>query len=582
MAALTLHRRNLVRGILGAGAVAAGTFGGSPHGPPRLRAQASGTEAVTSPHYLATNAGMDILAAGGSAADASVAVAAVISVVEPWFSHVLGGGSWIQYYDASTGGVTAVDAVGPIGSNATIENYGSRIDASGIHQSILPGAWDGWMVWLMEYGRLELPDILQRSINLARNGFPVSTEMASWSSSHSEEIFANAGATAVYAPNGYILSAGETAYQHELASTLEAIVAEYLAVRGTGLREDALQAARDYVYRGPIADAVVQESDAYGGYLTIDDFTNFSAVIEEPLSIPYRDGIQVYEAPPNRQGITMLMALNILKGMGLGDYVIDDPIATHLQIEAMKLALRDRNAYVGDPDYVDVPVETLLSDDYAAQQRARITTDSVLEWPFDSGVVRRDVPGHTHTFQVVDRDGNGASVTTSVGLSFTFAGTTGISMNTRMTFLSLYSESPNVLRPGGKVRHTSCPYLVTKGGELLMLGGNTGADIQTQAQTQKLISVIEYGLDAQAALDRPRWITRAVPNGSYPWDATNALLIQQQYSETLAGELAAIGHGVTRSSSSFGTAGLLILNGAEGTIDAGAEPSTSVASAEVR
>src|SRR5690606_30962248 len=177
-------------------------------------------------------------------------------------------------------------------------------------------------------------------------------------------------------------------------------------------RTAAVQAARDYYYRGPIAEEIVAFSDEHDGYLTLDDFAGFSAAIVRPVSILYHDNISVYQNPPNSQGVTMLLGLNILKGMGLADYDIDDPDAVHMQIEAVKLAFADRNAFIGDPARVDIPLDVLLSDEYAAAQRERIDLNRAMEWPIETGAARRDVPGHTATVQVVDRDGSAASVTT--------------------------------------------------------------------------------------------------------------------------------------------------------------------------
>ena len=332
---------------------------------------ASLVQAVVSANRAATDAGIGVLRDGGSAADAAIAVAAALTVVEGWFSSVLGGGTWGLYSNASTSEITSLDGVGPTGSLATREDYAERAGEPGIHQANVPGAWDGWMTWLREYGRLDLGRILEPAIDLARNGHQASADLEEWAARLEDEIMEWPDTKRIYAPGGTLPVQGDTIIMEDLANTFDALVATYdegLAVS----REAAIQAARDYYYRGPLAEAIVAFSDEHDGYLTTDDFAGFEASLVTPLSITYRDDIEVFENPPNSQGITMLLALNILKGMGLEGRNVDNPDAVHSQIEAMKLALADRYAYIGDPARVEMPIEDLLSDDYAAQQRERI------------------------------------------------------------------------------------------------------------------------------------------------------------------------------------------------------------------
>src|SRR5690606_15662819 len=390
-----------------------------------------------------------------------------------------GGGTWGLYFDAAAGEVTSLDGVGPTGANATREDYGARADTSGIHQANVPGAWDGWMLFRSRYGRLDLGEVLAPAIDLARNGFEASADLVFWAGILEDEIFEFPGSERIYAANGSLPEEGDTLVNPHLAETFDALVAAYDGALPQS-RTAAVQAARDYYYRGPIAEAIVAFSDEHDGYLTLDDFAGFSAAIVRPVSILYHDNISVYQNPPNSQGVTMLLGLNILKGMGLADYDIDDPDAVHMQIEAVKLAFADRNAFIGDPARVDIPLDVLLSDEYAAAQRERIDLNRAMEWPIETGAARRDVPGHTTTFQVVDRYGNAASVTTSLGAQFLVIDGTGIHMNNRMRMLSVEEGNVNELTPGYKVRHTSCPYLSLRDGRPYILGGNTGVNTQPQ------------------------------------------------------------------------------------------------------
>jgi gamma-glutamyltranspeptidase/glutathione hydrolase len=550
-----------------------------------------GTQAVVSAHETATEAGIEILQAGGSAADAAVAVAATLSVVEPWFSNVLGGGTWALYYDATTGEVTSLDGVGPVGSLATVEDFGSRASQPGMHQSIVPGAWDGWMLWLDRYGRLSLGDVLAPAIEAGRAGYEVGPAMNFWLDRLEGPILAWPDTAAIYAPEGEVLSTGDTVHQFDLADTLETLAGVYDANLDQG-RSAALEAARDYVYRGPIADAFVAASDARGGYFVLDDFADFEAEIVDPIEVRY-DGIRVLQNPPNSQGIVQLLALNILDGVDLSDLDPDDPDAVHWQAEALKLAFADRHYHVGDPDRIDVPVDALLSDAHADRQRARISLDEVLTWPIEdvlpatasavrpsaaaTGTAASDEPvapefrpSGTTTFHVVDRDGNAAAVTTSLGAQFNVIGDTGIHVNNRMRFVALAEGDPNRLTPGYKVRHTSNPYMALRGGVPYILGGNTGADTQPQGQVQQFLSVAEFGLTAQEAVERPRFLTDAFPATIHPYGVGNTLRFEFGFPFDTIEALSDRGHDVVVGPGIWGIANMLVLEGDE--IQAGADP----------
>jgi len=549
---------------------------------PTEAAPGTHVQAVVSAHELATNAGVEVLAMGGSAADAAVAVAAALSVVEPWFSSALGGGTWALYYDASAGTVTSLDGVGPTGSKATPQAYAAVAGTAGIHQANVPGAWDGWMLWIDTYGRLDLGDVLAPAIRIAREGYTIGPQMADWMGR--SNILGRPEVARIYAPGGVILQQGDTVYQHDMADTFEALVAAYDDQLTDG-RSAAFQSARDYVYRGPLADAIVAASDAGNGYLTIEDFHGFAASIVEPLAIPYSDEITVFQNPPNSQGITMLLALNILRDYDFSGMVPESAEAIHLQAEAIKLAFADRYYHVGDPARFDVPVAALLSDEHAASQRARIDMDSALTWPLLDGLELPEpldeAVAHTTTFHVVDRDGNGAAVTTSLGAQFLVIGDTGIHINNRMRFLTPEAGNPNQVAPGFKVRHTSNPYMAFRDGALYLLGGNTGADVQSQGQVQQFVRVVEFGYSAQEAVDVPRFLSTAFPSTTVPWVWGNTLRTEQGMADEVLSGLRARGHTVEAlAGGTFGNASLIVLH-PDGTGEVGAEPRNGTASGVV-
>ena len=536
--------------------------------------------AVVSQHHLATDAGIEVLDSGGTAADAAVAVACALSVVEPWFSSALGGGTWALYYDSDSGTVTSVDGVGPVGSDATVEDFRERADTHGMHQSIVPGAWDGWMLWLDRYGRLDLAEVLAPAISLAREGYPVSPGMASWLARRADRIAERPQTREIYERDGELVEEGDTVYQRDMAATFESLADAYADRREEG-RSEAVQAARDHFYRGPIAEEIVAFSDEHGGYLTRGDFHDFQAEIVDPISIEYDADadLHVYQNPPNSQGITQLLALNVLKGYDLAAVGPDDPDAVHAQVEAIKLAFADRYHHVGDPDRVDVPVDELLDDEYAASQRDRIARDEALAWPIASGLSAGDDIAHTTTFHVVDGDGNAAAVTTSLGAQFLVIGDTGIHINNRMRMVALEDDDPNRLTPGSKVRHTSNPYLATRDGRPYVLGGNTGVDTQPQGQTQQFVHVAEFGLDAQEAIDRPRFVSTAFPSTQYPYEVENTLRLEDGFPAAVVDDLDARGHDV-EVGGSFGTANMLVVDD-DGDVQIGAESRSETASGRV-
>lgn len=573
------HRTDRRQLLTGATALTVAAAGWARHGivtQARQAAPGGHVQAVASSDEAATQAGMQILAAGGSAADAAIGVAAVLSVVEPWYSSVLGGGTWALYYEAATGEVTSLDGVGPVGSRATLEDYRGRADSFGIHQAIVSGAWDGWMLWLDRYGRLDLGTVLDPAIQLAQAGHPVSGEMARWLNGRQNEILSLPDTANLYAANGQLPLEGELQQQTAMANTFTALVQAYNDAAGES-RSQAVQAARDYYYRGPLAEAIVAFSDAHGGYFTPEDFQTFEAQIVQPISISYRDNLTVFENPPNSQGITMLLALNILKGLGLGDYEHASADAIHLQVEALKLAFADRYQYIGDPERIDIPLDDLLSEEYAAAQRERIELDATQEWPVES---TRAV-SHTTTFHVVDQEGNAAAVTTSLGGQFLVVGDTGIHINERMSFLSLEDGNANQLTPGYKVRHTSCPYLVLRDGRPHILGGNTGVDTQPQGQLQQFLSVVEYRMGAQDAIDQPRFVSTAFPASNYPHDVGNTLQLQEGFAEWVIAELRQRGHEVVVGEGIFGSANMILINDDGTNADVGVESATSRSSGEV-
>lgn len=569
-----INRRNL---IVGAAAGLIPTIAEPLAGAKHLHAQGSPTGAVVASHRLATEAGVEVLEAGGSAADAAVAVAAALSVVEPFFSSALGGGLWGLYFDALSSEVTSVDGVGPVGSLATLEDYRERVDVAGMHQANVPGAWDGWMLWLDRFGRLSLGEVLAPAIRLARDGFPVSAEMAHYIGVDEAVVRSHSDSAATYLVDGNLPAQGTIIQLTDLSNTFSALSEAYNGAAGS--RSEKIQAARNYFYRGPIAEQIVAFSEQDGGYFTLEDFSNFSADILSPISIGYRD-VTVYQNPPNSQGIAMLLALNILKGYDLSALGPLSAETIHLQVEAIKLAFADRYALVGDPAFVDVPVEELLSEAHAATQRARIDPNAAMTWPITSDLTSRRA-SHTTTFHILDHDGNAAAVTTSIGLQFLVVGRTGIHINERNSYFSLDEGNPNVFAAGKKVRHTSCPYMALRNGLPVIFGGNTGADTQPQGQVQQLMHIVEFGFGAQEAVDQPRFVSTAFPPSAYPYQVANTLQMEYGFPDQTLEGLRARGHEIALGQGVFGSANVIVATEDGSEVTCGAESRTNDAAGVV-
>jgi gamma-glutamyltranspeptidase/glutathione hydrolase len=320
-------------------------------------------------------------------------------------------------------------------------------------------------------------------------------------------------------------------------------------------------------YRGPIARRIVEYAAANRGSLTKQDFEEYRAYVVEPLETRYRNWT-VYNTGLHSQGMVMTLALNLLRGFPLSDRSWDDPETIHLIAEATKLAHIDKYHYVGDPAFVDVPLERLLSHDYADRRRRRIDPEDAIEWPEPGGL---DGSGFTSTFSLVDANGNGAAVTASVGAQFVVAGDTGIVMNQRVKNMQLEPGNPNVLAPGKRVRHTVNPYIAVSDDGQVLFGGNTGYDTQSQGQIQQFLHVAEFGANVQQAVSRPRYIVHAFPDVTYPHEVRNVLALESYYDDDTVQALRERGHRISRRAI-FGNAAAVLLDTRSGRRTAGADP----------
>lgn len=539
--------------------------------PESAEPEADHVEAVATIDERATDAALAVLEDGGTAADAAVTAAAVLSVVEPYYSNVIGGETSALYYDAETSEVRSLEAVGPVGEDYDRSSYRGG-QPFGLDQTIVPAAWDGWMVLLAEHGELDLARLLEPAITLAREGHAATPELGRQVRAALQADAINGPARAIYVPGGSPVDAGDTIVQTDFADTLQGIVD---VAEGAGDREAGIQAARDHVYRGDLADEIVGAVRDGGGTFTSDDMAGFEAQLLEPVTLEY-EGAVVHQNPPPSQGLTMLTALNTIAQADLGPDDADDPATTHLLVEALKLAMADREEYVGDPEFTDVPVDALLEPEYGQRQLDRIDDGSSIDAPIDSTLQ------NTTTFQVVDRFGDAVAVTTSTGYQLMAAGDTGIMVNNRIRYMTADdTSSPNFIEPGKKVRYTGNPYLVTTpDGSLRMLGGIIGGDTQAQVQTQNVVSVLTFGLDAAAAIARPRFVTQNTPGSIAPHSTPNQVRVEESTPGAVVSGLRERGQNVSLQSGRqpFGSGSMIIVGDDGRSADIGLDPRVPEAS----
>jgi gamma-glutamyltranspeptidase/glutathione hydrolase len=458
---------------------------------------------VATSQPLATAAGLEILARGGNAADAAIAAAAALNLTEP-ISTGIGGDMFALYFDATTKRVTALNGSGRAPSDLSLD----RLKKEGLladalppfhaHTVTVPGACAGWCDLNARHGSLAMAEILSPAIKLAEEGFPVAPLTAHfWSRGADRQLKSSLNGGELLL-DGRAPRAGEIFSNPGLARTLK-VVAE--------------KGASGY-YQGQIAEAIVSVIKEAGGCLTIDDLVSHVSTWEEPISVDYH-GLRVYECPPNGQGITALIALNILEGYELRGL---DSLSTekfHLMIEALRLAFADARWYVSDPAFSNIPIQELLSKEYADERRklidpARANLDAKRGSPFASS--------GTVYLSVVDGMGNACSFINSNYMGF---GTGivpkgwGFTLQNRGHNFSLDSNHPNCLAPNKRPYHTIIPAMVTResDGSLYASYGVMGGFMQPQGHVQVLSALADTGLDPQSALDLPRFCIEAEKDG---------------------------------------------------------------------
>jgi gamma-glutamyltranspeptidase/glutathione hydrolase len=552
--------------------------------------------AVSSMKAEATEAARRILDAGGNAFDAAVGGQAALAVTD--FSlNGLGSDAVLLVYNAHDKKVYSINAEPRAPKLATIDwyekNNGGKIpESDGLLSGGLPCVVDAWYTLLDRWGTMTFAQVLQPAIDLAENGFPLSEYGAAYIAS-SKKILKYPTTVKIYLPNGHPPKTGEILKNPDLARTLRKLVEAEKENQSKG-RHEALKAARDRFYKGDIARDFAAFSEANGGLFRYEDFAEYTAEVENPVSVNYR-GYQIYKNPSASQGPTELIALNLLEGYDLKALGHNSPEFLHTSIEAVKLAMADREKYLGDMDFIKIPYAGLLSKDYANERRKLIDPakaslelrpgspekfagTSALDRPVDpvlEGNASHD--GDTSYLAVVDKDHNMVSFEPSLHSLFgtgVVMGDTGIIFNCRGDYYSLVRGEANALEPGKRPRSTLQSTLIMKDGQPYAVLGSPGGDDQVMRTMQTLINMVDFGMNIQQAIEAPRWSSRAFPASPFPHTMyPGDMAVESRIPEATRKALIAKGHKLRVDPPwSLGSNGGIVLDVQTGVLAAGADP----------
>ncbi|MET0643842.1 MAG: gamma-glutamyltransferase [Candidatus Binatia bacterium] len=506
---------------------------------------------VCAGHPLASQAGIAMLQKGGNAVDAAIATAAALNVVEPLMSGI-GGDGYLMIYWKNDDRLSVVNATGAAPGAATREHFLPQgIPMKGILSVSVPALVDGWLSAHERYGRLSLAEVFAPAMDLATNGFPTSHVLAK-AIAADPLICEFPTSKAVFGHDGRPLQPGEILYQRDLGRTFQ----------------DIVDGGKNAFYRGKIAHSLVRFSQEQGGLLTEADFAQCRSRWEAPICTSYR-GYTVYEAPPNSSGHVLLQELSLVEHFDLKALGCNTAESIHRMVEAKKLAFIDREAFLADPDFIDVPTDGLISKEYAKERlklidpdRAAISVQPGDPWQHQKGRRKASMPsrlsttseskGDTTCFAVVDRWGNAVCQLQSLQSPFgssLIAGNTGILLNNRMTYWHLEADHPDCLQPGKRVRHTMNPVMVFKeeNGKrrLILVCGTPGADTQVQTNLQVITHVLDFGMTVVEAVEAPRWRHTQNPTEStLPHTCNDELILEGRFPEETRRGLARRGHGL--------------------------------------
>lgn len=533
------------------------TFDGSTHRP-----EVRGTHgAVSAGHPLASQAGLRTLQDGGNAVDAAVAMAAVLAVVRPHMNGV-GGDAFVLVYEAATGRVHALNGSGRSGALATPDFFRrqglDRIPTTGALSVSVPGAVAAWVDVHHRFGTLPFDRLLAPAVDYARDGFPVSTRLASDFASQSRAL--DAAGRARYLPrDGEPPAVGTLLRNPALAATLERIARD----------------GKDGFYRGPVMERLASFLEERGSHLRQADFEAHASSWVEPLRITYL-GHEILAFPPSTQGVAQLQLFEMAKAHPLGEMGHNTPAYLHTLVELSRLAYADRDRWVADPDHAPVPVERLLDPTYLAARARQVDPARAAAGvepgfgggraaPGGSGAGREDT-GDTVYLTAVDRWGNAVSWIQSIYSGFgsgLYEPETGVLLHNRGALYTLQDGHPNQVAPGKRPFHTLSPLMALRDGALAFTVGTPGGDSQPQTLLQVVNNLLLFGMTPQAAIEAPRF------------RAEGSLAVEHRVPASVRDGLGALGHTVRVVqgwTATFGGAQMIRVEEASGTLVVASDP----------
>jgi len=488
---------------------------------------------VCSSHPLATQVGVDILKKGGSAVDAAIAVNACLGLMEPTGCGI-GGDLFAIVWDANTQKLYGLNASGRSPKSLTLSHFKElgmdKVPANGPLSVSVPGCVDGWYELHAKFGRLPMKEILQPTIDYANAGFPL-TEVITATFLQGLNLLSHyPNVKETYAPNGEVWQKGDIFRNPMLAKTLQLI-----ADKG-----------REEFYKGSIAQIIGDYMKSQGGFLSYDDLASHTSDWIDPVTTNYR-GYDVWELPPNGQGIAALQMLNILEHYDLKSFGFGSPEHIHYFVEAKKLAFEDRAKYYADMDFANVPVQTLISKEYGTQ-RQQMINDRRAATGVQPGVIANT--NNTIYLTVADKDGNMVSFIQSnfnaLGSGMVPPGL-GFMLHNRGELFSLQEGQANTFAPGKRPFHTIIPAFITKDGAPFFSFGVMGGDFQPLGHVQIIMNIIDFGMNPQEAGDAPRinHLGSTSPWGDEQERFGGSVVLENGFSPETVRKLLSMGHKVT-------------------------------------
>ncbi len=520
------------------------------------------THMVSSTHYLATMAGLRMFALGGNAADAGVAAGIALNVLEPHLCN-FGGVAPIMFFRPGMPRPETIAGVGCWPRRVTLERYIERYGTDmpvGAPRYVTPAAPDAWLTALARYGRLTLGEVLGPACELC-GGFPVFARLALAIAHVAPRLREWPASARVFLPNGRPPQVGEVLVQRELGALLRRLIDIETSARHRG-REAAIVAARDDIYRGEIARTLAAHAGRTGSELDAEDLAAYHVAVEPSVSSTYR-GVEVHACGPWSQGPLLPMVLNLLQGADLRRLGQGSGPYLHYLIEAIKLACADREAFFGDPKYVDVPIAGLLSPEYADERR-RLIDGAVAcprlplpgdPWRYEGrsgpgGYIPAPAAGapepDTSFVCTMDAEGNAFCATPSdPGVSAPLVDDLGIIISTRGAQLWTTPAHPSAIAPGKRPRLTPNPAMLLESGQAVMAFGCPGGDAQVQAMVQVVCNLLDFGMNIQAAIEAPRVISASFPSSFHPHPYEPGVVhVEGRIPPDVREQLASLGHTV--------------------------------------